>query len=78
LEKGTCRRAGNQVRKQRPALHIGFTPYQRRQKRRHSVTDAQTGIKPIFDADKVQKAINAQMQIAQALAGKLPGYRYIP
>jgi filamentous hemagglutinin len=28
-------------------------------------TDAETGLKPIFDADKVQREINAQMQITQ-------------
>jgi filamentous hemagglutinin len=35
-------------------------------------TDAPTGIKPIFDADIVQKEINAQMQITQAFSREAP------
>ncbi|WP_332777567.1 hemagglutinin repeat-containing protein, partial [Polaromonas sp.] len=34
--------------------------------------DAETGIKPIFDADKVQKEINAQVQIMQAFTKEAP------
>jgi filamentous hemagglutinin len=35
-------------------------------------TDAETGLKPIFDADKVQREINAQVQITQAFTRDAP------
>lgn len=35
-------------------------------------TDAETGLKPIFDADKVQREINAQVAITQAFSKEAP------